>query len=275
MVRLELDSRIISLIPRSSNIWAPTPKTRNSPPPCPLNPSLARTLSESVVRLGLADEDHHAPALFGDYFHGPVEFLGLVGAAAPQNVVEDIEGVHARQDRAGSGEVSLHQGHVLGVGGFVGEDDHAELAAVEAVQGGFQDTLDNAVVAQPVGDEVGDGGDLDAMELGEFDQVRHAGHGPVLVHDLADHAGRVEPRQAGHVHRRLGVSGALKHAARLRSEGEHVAGADDVVRALGGVDGGGDGARPVGSGNACAHPFSRLDGHREGRLVARFVVVGH
>ena len=44
---------------------------------------------------------------------------------------------------------------------------------------------------------------------------------------------------------------------------------------FGGVDGGGDGARPVGGGNARAHPFPRLDGDRERRLVTGFVAVGH
>ena len=61
---------------------------------------------------------------------------------------------------------------------------------------------------QPVGDEVGDGADLQAVMLGEGHEIGQPGHGPVLVHDLADHAGRIETGQAADVDRRLGMAGA-------------------------------------------------------------------
>src|SRR3712207_9346016 len=50
-------------------------------------------------------------------------------------------------------------------------------------------------ISPPVGDQVGDGAELQAVVLGEGDQVRHAGHGAVVVHDLADHARGVEARE--------------------------------------------------------------------------------
>ena len=45
------------------------------------------------------------------------------------------------------------------------------------------------------------------------DEVGHAGHRPVLVHDLADDAGRVQPGEPREVDRRLGLADALEHAA--------------------------------------------------------------
>src|SRR3954447_17554081 len=42
---------------------------------------------------------------------------------------------------------------------------------------------------QPVSRQVRDGDHHEAMSFAEPDQVRHAGHGPVVVDDLADHAG--------------------------------------------------------------------------------------
>ena len=41
-------------------------------------------------------------------------------------------------------------------------------------------------------------------------ELRHARHRPVLVHHLADDAGRVEARQPREVHRGLGLAGALR-----------------------------------------------------------------
>ena len=69
------------------------------------------------------------------------------------------------------------------------------------------------VVAAAVGDQVGDGGDLQAVELGEGDQVRQPRHGAVVVHDLADHAGRIQPGEPRDIDRRLGMAGAHQHAA--------------------------------------------------------------
>ena len=48
--------------------------------------------------------------------------------------------------------------------------------------------------------------------------------------------GRVEPRQARQVDRRLGLAGPLEHAAGAALEREHVARLDEVAGAAGGVD---------------------------------------
>src|SRR6266436_8460564 len=48
---------------------------------------------------------------------------------------------------------------------------------------------------QPVSRQVRDGDYHEAVCLAEPDQVRHAGHGPVVVDDFADDAGGKEPRK--------------------------------------------------------------------------------
>ena len=57
------------------------------------------------------------------------------------------------------------------------------------------------------------------------------GHRAVVVHDLADHAGRGEARQTRQVDRGFGVAGAHQHAAVARHQREDVAGRHDVLRA--------------------------------------------
>ncbi len=54
-----------------------------------------------------------------------------------------------------------------------------------------------------------------------------------------------------------------------------MAGRDDVVEVLGGVDGRGDGERAVVRGDAGGDALARLDGDREGRAVARLVLARH
>ena len=130
-------------------------------------------------------------------------------------------------------------------------------------------------MAAAVGDEVGDRADLDAVALGEGDEVGEAGHRPVLVHDLADHAGGVEAGEAGDVDRRLGMAGADQHAAVAGAQREDVAGRGDVLRPRARVDGDGDGAGAVVGGDAGGHALARLDRDGEGGLVARGVGLRH
>ena len=63
---------------------------------------------------------------------------------------------------------------------------------------------------------------LQVVALAVGDQVGHAGHRPVVVHDLADHAGGVEPGEAREIDGGLGLADSLEHAARLARERLHV-----------------------------------------------------
>ena len=87
--------------------------------------------------------------------------------------------------------------------------------------------------------------------------------------------GRVEAGHAGDVDGRLGVAGADQHAAVLGHQREDVARRDDVVHALGRVDGDGDGVGPVVGGDAGGDALAGLDGDGEGGAVAGLVVAGH
>ena len=105
--------------------------------------------------------------------------------------------------------------------------------------------LDQVVVTPPVGDQVGDGADLQPMPLGEGDQIRQPRHGAVVVHDLADHAGGVKPGEPRDIDGGFGVAGADQHAAILGDQREDMAGRHDVAIILGGIDGDGNGVGAV------------------------------
>ena len=130
-------------------------------------------------------------------------------------------------------------------------------------------------MAQAVADEVGDGDHEDAVLLGHLHEVGHAGHGAVVVHDLADDSARRQAGEAGQVDRRLGLAGPLEHAAGAALEREDMPGLHEVVRAALGVDRDLDRVRAVVRRDAGGDPFARLDGHREGGLERRFVLGRH
>ena len=98
---------------------------------------------------------------------------------------------------------------------------------------------------------------------------------PSSRHDLADHARRVQPGEAGDVDRRLGMAGADEHAAVARDQREDVARRDDMLGALAGVDRDRDRAGAVGGGDAGGDALARLDRGGEGGFEAGAVGAAH
>jgi hypothetical protein len=131
------------------------------------------------------------------------------------------------------------------------------------------------VVAAAIGDQVADRADLEIVELGEGDEVVEPRHRPVVLHDLADHARGIEPREPRDVDRRLGMAGADQHAAVARDQREDVAGGDDRAPVLRRVDRDRDGARAIRRRDAGGDAFARLDRDGERGLVPRAVVARH
>ena len=141
-------------------------------------------------------------------------------------------------------DLALHERDVVLAGQRLAEGDGGELA-VRGRQAHGGRALDELLGAAAVLDQVGDRDHLEPVPLAVRDQVGDAGHRPVLVHDLADDAGRVQARQAREVDGRLRLAGALEDAARLRAQREDVARLDEVARALARVDRDLDRARAV------------------------------
>ena len=77
--------------------------------------------------------------------------------AGRDHVVDGVQGMHAHQHRAARGDVAFDQRHMLGRVDGGGIDLEVERAAKGALDLGLGDDLDEMIVAQPVGDQVGDG----------------------------------------------------------------------------------------------------------------------
>src|ERR1700755_3387907 len=84
-----------------------------------------------------------------------------------------------------AGDVAHDEGDVLASVDEVAIADGGELALLER-DARLGDADHQALAAAPVGDQVGDGDDEQAVLLGERDQARHARHLAVALGDLAD-----------------------------------------------------------------------------------------
>src|SRR6185369_6485345 len=125
----------------------------------------------------------------------------------------------------------LDQGNVVQLVHIIFKSNCSPVAAVTGGEMSLGNGAHQDLVLQAVGHQVGNGTDLDPVIFGEFLQFRHAGHGAVVVHDLADHTGRFEASQACQIHRTLGLSGTHQYTAAFGPQWEYVAGADQVVGA--------------------------------------------
>ena len=132
---------------------------------------------------------------------------------------------------------------------------------------------DELLPALAVGDEVGDGDDLEVVLGGEAHEFRQALHGAVVVDDLGEQADGRAQRRFGQIEGRFGVPGAHQHAALAGDQREDVARPHEVL-------GGGVVARerqrragPLLGGDAGGEPHLVVDADRERgrhrRVVAR------
>ena len=153
--------------------------------------------------------------------------------ALAQHIGEDVDGMHAHQTGPGVRRIALHQRDMLRHRHLVDVDDAAEVAAIDAVERGLAACRSTMrVVAPAIGDQVGDGADLQAVALGEGDQVGRRAIVPssFMISQITPAGFR--PGQPREIDRRLGVAGAHQHAAVARHQREDVAGRDDVAAAL-------------------------------------------
>ena len=91
--------------------------------------------------------------------------------------------MHAHEHGFVAAQVTLDECHVLQACGELAERDEAEVP----VLGGevhFLSALHQALAAESVGDEVGDGDELESPLVGTAAQLGQTGHGAVVAHDL-------------------------------------------------------------------------------------------
>ena len=179
----------------------------------------------------------------------------------------------AHQRRLVAADVAHHHREMHLAVQDVLEGDGAK-ASVNGRQVGFDRAPHRHFFAHPVAHEIGHRDDFQIVLARKFAKFRHPRHRAVGVHNLADDARRIQPRDARHIDNRLGLSRADEHAAVLRAQGKDVAGARQVLRARLGVNRRQNRRRAVSRRDAGRHAAPRFDGDRKRRAEKRRVV-GH
>ena len=162
---------------------------------------------------------------------------------------------------------------MFGVADFICVDVKLPIATELAAHRRQGNPLNRAVVAPPIGNQIGDRPNFQFVFLGEFYQVFAARHGAVIIHDLADHTSRIKTRQARNINRRLGVARANQHTAIARHQRKNMSRRRNISSSFRRINGHCHGARPVWRRNACRHAFARFDRYRESSSEAAGVLL--
>src|SRR5690606_13510023 len=224
---------------------------------------------------GIPDQADDALTLRGDFLHSSLQFAPAAEGFIPEDIVQDRKGVDPNRHCAFRINGALPKGDVLRTIHDVAIDRQLEVTAVATFEGLLQHTLHDLVVAAPIGDQVGDGGDLQTVPLGEGDEVIPPGHGAIVVHDLADHAGWIKAGKTCDIDRRFSMADPHQHTPVARHQRKNVPGSDNVVRSLAWVDCDRHGARAIGRRYPRGYALARLYGNGKGGFVAGFILPRH
>jgi hypothetical protein len=94
----------------------------------------------------------------------------------------------------------------------------------------FRHSLHGPLVAQAVTNQIRNRADLEVVLSREGFDLRAARHAAVVIHQFAEHAGRLQPCENAEIHRGLRMSCSHQHAALARAQRKDVAGARKILR---------------------------------------------
>src|SRR5262245_26668862 len=123
---------------------------------------------------------------------------------------------------------SMYQRHVRFAIDLTFESKHAKHA-VSCRQFSFSDLMNESLRLKAKLDEVRYGDHLQSVDLREILQLLDARHRAVVIHDFADHTGRVESGDASQINRCFGLAGANQHTTFSCTQGKYMARPDQVV----------------------------------------------
>ena len=141
--------------------------------------------------------------------------------------------MHAHQHRPGRAQVAHDKGDMFSVLDRIDVEHHPETTAIMAFDFRLDRARDEMIVASPVGDEIGNRANLQSVQLRELDEVGQARHRAIIIHHLADHAGRNKAGKPRDVDGSLRMARSHEHATPARYQRKHVPRGHDVTGTLG------------------------------------------
>src|SRR5581483_4525739 len=183
-----------------------------------------------------AEVHDRTEVLLGDLAHRGGELRAAIAAQRSEHVAGQALAVHPHQHILRTLHIAAHERDVLLAVEHRLEHDAVELAELRGDRR-LGDPAYELLVLAAVPDETRDRDQQQAVLVGEPLELGRASHVHLLVvDDLAQHTRRVQPREAGEVDGRLGVTGTLEHASFAGFERQDVTGAGEILRTGRGVD---------------------------------------
>ena len=208
----------------------------------------------------LVQVNNGAAAFVGDHSHRLVQHVAAFTRSGAEDISRKAMRVHPHQcgEIAGFFHFALHQRNMRLAVDLRLVGNHAKVAVT-----GWNDRLAESDEVgfrlQPVTNEFGHGQHLHLVLPAEFFQLRHPGHGAVVIHDLADDARRNESCHAGQVDGSLSLSSAHEHAALASAQGKDVSGTGQIAWARRRIDSHLDGLGAVEGRDAGRDAVARID----------------
>src|SRR5438105_685508 len=214
--------------------------------------------------------EKNAAVFFGDSFERRRNEFTAIARRGTKNVASKTVRMDAHERRRIVFQIAANERDVLVMVHVTRIGNHFEFAEARG-QSRFRHATHVALVLHAVANQVRHRQHFDAMFLAKFDELRHAGHGAVFVHDFADDPGRIEPGDARKVHGSFGLAGADEHAAVAGAQRENMAGARKILRLGLWVDGREDRDGAVRSADAGGDADARVNRFGESGAVDRSV----
>ena len=130
-------------------------------------------------------------------------------------------GMYAHERRRIASKFAANQRHVNFAIHIARVSNHPEISMARG-QHGFRNAPHIALVLHAVANQRRDRKQLQPMLAAKFQKLRRPRHRPVIIHDFANHAGRIEPRDARQIHGSFRLPGAHQHAAAPRPQRKNV-----------------------------------------------------
>src|SRR3989441_1081697 len=128
-------------------------------------------------------QEHALPRLL-NHLQRAMELLAAIAAKRSEHIGGEAPGVHADQHLVVQFDRALDQRDVGAMVEVVLEHVRDEVAE-DCRESRLRHFVNEGLSLHPVLDEVFDRHQLEVMSLGNLVKLRHPGHGPVVVHDLA------------------------------------------------------------------------------------------
>ncbi len=228
-----------------------------------------------VLVEGSQDVEDHAALRRADDAHRAVEQRAVVPAQRLERVAPDVRAVDPHERGGLRVDLTLHEREVLQIVHPIPEHVSRHGSHRVGVDGGARHAVDLALGPQTPRDQVGDGQDPQLMLARERLELGEPGHGPVRVHDLADHARSGAAGEPGEVDGPLGLTRAHEDPTVAGPQRENVSGGDEVGGRRVGLDRHRDRSGAVRRGDPGGDAGRRLDRDREGSPVGRVVLAHH